>query len=93
MSDSERKPQLLTPAAREGSQIGLILWLPKARAVREGARGIRDPLEMSLGADVVLDFGLQGRVVPGQEGVDDLLQGEGGVPSPRIKVVRVVFAG
>lgn len=92
-SSSQRKDVLLTPTASEGSQIHVKFRLPKPSTIRQRARGIRDPLKMSLGGNVVLDLSLQRRVVPVGESVDHFLQREGRVSSPCVPVVWVVLAG
>jgi len=83
----------LTPAASERSQIHVKFWLPQTGSVRQRARGVRNSLEISLSGDVVLNLGLQRGVVAVDESVDDFLQREGRVTSPRVPVIRVVLAG
>ena len=75
-----------TPRTGELRQVDHVFGLAEAETVGETAGRVGHGLELGLGDDIVLDLGLESRVVLFHKGIDNALEDEGAITRPCVPV-------
>lgn len=75
-----------TPGTGELGQVDHVFGLTEATAVRETAGRVGHGLELGLGDDIVLDLGLESRVVLFHKSINNAFEDQGAIARPCVPV-------